>query len=115
MANGVIFEGEFVNGACESVGKLLYSNGDIYFGQHRAFVREGQGKMIYLNASVYEGGWENDRKNMKGRMFEKTLATFTAANTLMENEMEGEGCTTQNKKRFTTVNGPTINDKEKAT
>jgi len=35
-------------------------------------VREGYGKMIYLNGSVYEGGWENDKKNLKGRMFEKT-------------------------------------------
>jgi len=28
--------------------------------------------MIYLNGSVYEGGWENDKKNLKGRMYEKT-------------------------------------------
>lgn len=32
MVNGVIFEGNFINGACDSVGKLMYANGDIYFG-----------------------------------------------------------------------------------
>lgn len=49
----------------------MYSNGDIYFGQHRGFVREGQGKMIYLNGSTYEGGWANDRKDSRGKMYEK--------------------------------------------
>ncbi len=71
MINGVIFEGHFTGGACESVGKLMYANGDIFFGQHRGFVREGQGKMIYLNGSSYEGGWSNDRKNSRGRMYER--------------------------------------------
>ncbi len=32
MTSGVIFEGIFENGACSSVGKLLYPNGDIYYG-----------------------------------------------------------------------------------
>jgi hypothetical protein len=32
MTNGIIFEGDFTLGACESVGKLLYPNGDIYYG-----------------------------------------------------------------------------------
>lgn len=49
----------------------MYANGDIYFGQQRGFIREGQGKMIYLNGSIYEGGWSSDKKNGKGRMFEK--------------------------------------------
>lgn len=71
MTNGIIFEGDFADGACSSVGKLLYSNGDIYFGQHNGFIREGYGKMIYFNGSVYEGGWENDKKNLKGRMYDK--------------------------------------------
>lgn len=32
MVTGVIFEGKFENGACSSIGKLLFPNGDIYYG-----------------------------------------------------------------------------------
>ena len=39
-------------------------------GQHKAFTREGHGKIIYLNGSIYEGGWENDKKAIRGRMFD---------------------------------------------
>lgn len=69
--NGIIFDGNFSKGFCDSAGKLMYPSGDMYFGQHRAFVKEGFGKIIYFNGSIYEGGWENDRKAKKGRMFDK--------------------------------------------
>ena len=65
---GVIFQGEFDNGYCSSIGKLLYPDGDIYFGQHKLFVKDGVGKMVYINGSIYEGRWESDRKNYEGRM-----------------------------------------------
>lgn len=66
--SGMIFQGEFNMGFCNSIGKLLYPNGDIYFGQHKLFVKEGVGKMIYIDGSIYEGSWESDRKNQSGRM-----------------------------------------------
>jgi hypothetical protein len=71
LSSGTIFEGEFTNGHCASVGKLLYPNGDCYFGQHKGFVKEGEGKMIYLNGSTYEGGWDQDKKHRRGRMSDK--------------------------------------------
>ena len=62
-ATGIIFYGEWKDGICSSMGKLLYPNGDIYYGQHKLFLKEGVGKMIYFDGSIYEGTWESDRKN----------------------------------------------------
>ena len=58
----MIFEGNFTAGSCDSIGKMLYSNGDIYFGTQKGFIKDGQGKLIMANGSSYEGGWANDRK-----------------------------------------------------
>lgn len=33
-STGIIYQGKFHLGHCESVGTLLYPNGDKYFGQH---------------------------------------------------------------------------------
>jgi hypothetical protein len=63
LASGIIFDGKFNYGCCDSIGKLRYPSGDIYVGQHRSFVKNGQGKIIYLNGSTYEGCWENDKKS----------------------------------------------------
>jgi len=30
--SGIIFEGNFTANSCDSIGKLLYPNGDIYYG-----------------------------------------------------------------------------------
>lgn len=32
LPNGLIFKGEFRDGICQSLGALLYENGDIYYG-----------------------------------------------------------------------------------
>ena len=32
LSTGLIFEGNFNEGICQPVGKILYPNGDIYFG-----------------------------------------------------------------------------------
>ena len=71
LTTGSIFEGQFVDGVCDSVGKIMYANGDVYFGQHKAFIKDGYGKMIFANGSEYEGGWGNDRKNNEGRLYDK--------------------------------------------
>ena len=52
---GLIFEIEFKQGVCPSIGKLLYPNGNMYYGQHKEFRKEGLGKMAYFNGDVYEG------------------------------------------------------------
>ena len=39
LPNDTVFEGEFENGFCSAIGKLLYANGDMYFGQHRQFLK----------------------------------------------------------------------------
>jgi len=32
LTTGIIFEGEFKDGYCDSVGKLMYADGNIYMG-----------------------------------------------------------------------------------
>jgi len=53
LNSGIIFEGEFTDGICASIGRLLYSDGETYFGQHKGFMKDGEGKTIILNGSYY--------------------------------------------------------------
>ena len=55
LQTGTIFEGDFKNGFCSQIGKILYPNGSIYFGQHKDFNRDGFGKLALLNGDIYEG------------------------------------------------------------
>ena len=41
LVQGVIFEGNFTAGSCDSIGKMLYPNGDIYFGTQKGFIKDG--------------------------------------------------------------------------
>eukprot|EP00347_Sterkiella_histriomuscorum_P020141 403338954 len=67
LATGLIFEGDFKEGLCPQIGKILYPNGNLYFGQHKDFSKDGNGKMVYYSGEIYEGEWENDRKTGKGK------------------------------------------------
>ena len=54
-SNGVIYEGNFVNGIAEGKGTLYYTNGAVYKGEIRQGNPHGRGKITYADGSVQEG------------------------------------------------------------
>ena len=66
-ANGERYEGYFVNGKRQGVGRMEYANGDVYEGAYEMGKRHGQGIMTYAAGSRYEGNWENSIKSGQGR------------------------------------------------
>jgi len=57
MANGVIYEGDFVNDELNK-GKMTKPNGDVYEGDLVKCEPYGKGKMTYSDGSVEEGKWK---------------------------------------------------------
>ena len=66
-ANGERYEGYFVNGKRQGIGRMEYANGDVYEGFYEAGKRHNQGVMTYAAGSRYEGNWENSIKSGQGR------------------------------------------------
>ena len=54
-SNGVIYEGNFVNGIAEGMGTIYYTNGTVYKGEVRMGEPHGHGKMTYADGTVREG------------------------------------------------------------
>ncbi len=63
----VSYEGDFVDGKQEGVGKFIDKKGNVYEGDVKAGKRDGKGKMTYANGSVYEGEWSQNKKHGKGK------------------------------------------------
>jgi hypothetical protein len=64
--NGVIYEGDFVNGKIEGQGTLTFPSGEIYVGQFSNNARNGRGKNTYSNGDIYDGNWVNEKKEGQG-------------------------------------------------
>ena len=54
-SNGVIYEGNFVNGIPEGQGTIYYTDGSVYKGEVRMSEPWGKGKLTYADGTVLEG------------------------------------------------------------
>ena len=59
----LIYKGKFTNGKTNTVGMIMYQNGDIYYGQLKQMVKNGVGKLIQFNGGFLEGTWDQDKLN----------------------------------------------------
>jgi hypothetical protein len=60
------YEGELVNGVCEGLGVLRFSDGDIYRGTWKNDKREGRGVHLFSNGNRYEGDYKNGNREGRG-------------------------------------------------
>jgi len=86
LSNGIVLEGNFVNGQLHGIGKITYTDGNIYEGECEKGAPHGMGKKTFADGKVaYEGnfvygkyeGWDNkcsySFKGMRGLLY-ATLA-----------------------------------------
>jgi len=66
FANGVAYEGYFVNGSANGKGKVTYKDGGSYVGDLVNGKMEGRGIFLYANGNTYDGGWLNNVKSGQG-------------------------------------------------
>lgn len=69
LENGVYklqYEGDWVRGKPEGIGRWWHENGDIYFGFWNKGKRHGFGKMWYADGTYYVGYWAKGDKNGLG-------------------------------------------------
>lgn len=62
----VTFEGSFIQGKLQAVGKMTASGGDRYEGAYRDGMREGRGTYVSANGDRYEGEYKNNQRNGRG-------------------------------------------------
>ncbi len=65
--NGVVYEGELVDGVRSGHGVLTWADGSRYEGQFEDGVRHGQGTLLLPTGDVYTGEFQNDRMTGRGR------------------------------------------------
>ena len=65
--NGVIYDGEFLNGNFHGNGKMEFPNNAVYEGGWEKGKRHGNGKMLYVDGTIYEGGWKEGKYHGIGR------------------------------------------------
>jgi hypothetical protein len=53
--SGQVYEGQWVNGKKQGVGKYTFSNGELYDGDYFNNRKHGYGKYTFKNGSSYEG------------------------------------------------------------
>lgn len=54
-ANGVIYEGEWLNGERHGLGVCFYPSGNIFVGQFRSGLMEGNGTMFFATGECFSG------------------------------------------------------------
>jgi len=55
LANGSIYEGNFVDGVKDGVGKYMHVNGATYEGLYSRGLKHGKGKYTYTSGATYDG------------------------------------------------------------
>ena len=68
VKNGAEYEGRFMNGKWDGIGKLTWKNGDVYEGEWKEDKKEGQGKYTWKNGDIYQGEWANNDRNGEGTL-----------------------------------------------
>lgn len=62
------YEGFYVNGKKEGVGKMQYANGDCYSGRWFQSARHERGKYTWKDGSYYAGEWKENKRDGTGVM-----------------------------------------------
>lgn len=57
---GYVYEGFFVDGLFEGMGKQYFTNGDYYVGEFKNGMRYGKGVFKFVNGDEYDGEWVNN-------------------------------------------------------
>jgi hypothetical protein len=76
-ANGDVFEGEFLHGMKQGMGKYTYNSGDVYEGDFSNSKMHGKGTFSYKNnGSEYTGEFKNGAPHGMGLVFNIKIAIF---------------------------------------
>ena len=67
LANGSVYEGDFIYGNFNGKGKITWASGNVYEGDWKADQRTGKGKFTQADGSVYEGDFLNGQRTGKGK------------------------------------------------
>ena len=59
MPSGFRYEGEWIDGRIQGMGKATYPDGSIYEGHFTAGRPDGQGRINYAAGGSYEGAWKD--------------------------------------------------------
>ena len=65
---GVVYEGELVDGVRSGHGVLTWADGSRYEGQFENGVRHGQGTLLLPTGDVYTGAFQRDAMTGRGRL-----------------------------------------------
>ena len=70
--NGKIrYDGEYVNGKFEGIGKYYYDDGNYYIGQWKNGLGNGEGVLYFKDGRViYDGEFVNDKFDGRGKFYE---------------------------------------------
>ena len=68
---GEVYEGQFINGKRQGIGKYFYKNGDIYEGYWMDDMRNGYGYIKFFNGDWYQGMFVKDIRHGIGIYFEQ--------------------------------------------
>ncbi|CEG43882.1 Phosphatidylinositol-4-phosphate 5-kinase [Plasmopara halstedii] len=60
------FEGTYVSGSKNGLGKMTFSNGDVYHGEWTADKMTGEGSYMYANGDIYSGRFESGIRSGNG-------------------------------------------------
>ena len=60
------YEGEYVNGKKEGLGKMKFPNKDMYHGMWKQDMMSGEGTMLYSNGDIYSGSFVSGILSGKG-------------------------------------------------
>jgi hypothetical protein len=74
--DGDHYEGDWVDGRWEGMGKVVYASGDKYEGYLVNYRREGKGTMVYVGGSRYVGAWAKDAPNGAGVLTDRNGAVL---------------------------------------
>ena len=61
-----VYDGAWINGEKEGIGKMFYPDGARYYGQWSHNVPHGEGTYKYTNGDVYSGQWSKGVKTGQG-------------------------------------------------
>ena len=62
----LVYEGTFVRGKLEGIGRMRASGGDHYDGEYKGGKRDGKGIYQYANGERYEGGYKDNLRDGSG-------------------------------------------------
>ena len=86
---GDVYEGEFHNGQIQGKGKRYFKNGDVYHGQFVDGKIKGVGQMNYKNGNVYIGAFKDDKENGLGN--QRTASKNLYIGNFVDGKLQGDG------------------------